>query len=70
MRVPLPPITLTLVGDRYFVVDGHHRVSVARALGQAGIDAGVTVCEFAGPLPWEQAKTARAPASARQVARV
>jgi hypothetical protein len=70
MRVPLPPITLTQVGDRYFVVDGHHRVSVARALGQTGSDAGVTVCEFAGPLPWEQAATARAPGSARQVARV
>lgn len=54
MRIPLPPVILTLVGDRYFVLDGHHRISVARALGESQIDASVTVCEFAGPLPWEQ----------------
>ena len=36
---PLPPIRLYQVGDGYFVVDGHHRVSVARALGQQFIDA-------------------------------
>jgi len=29
----------------YFVRDGHHRISVARALGQAYIDAEVTVWE-------------------------
>ena len=28
---PLPPVDLYLVGDVYFVRDGHHRVSVARA---------------------------------------
>lgn len=55
MRIPLPPVTLTLVGDRYFVLDGHHRISVAKALGQVQIDAEVTVCQFAGRLPWEQA---------------
>lgn len=55
MREPLSPVTLVLVGGRYFVLDGHHRISVARALGQAEVDAEVTVCEFAGPLPWEQA---------------
>lgn len=54
MREPLPPVTLMLVGARYFVLDGHHRISVARALGQTQIDADVTVCEFAGPLPWER----------------
>lgn len=59
MRTPLPPVILTLVGDRYFVLDGHHRISVARALGQAQIDAEVTVCQFAGRLPWEQAVPAR-----------
>jgi hypothetical protein len=38
----LPPIQLYRVGDAYFVRDGHHRVSVARARGQAAIDAEVT----------------------------
>ena len=70
MRTPLPPVTLTLAGDRYFVLDGHHRVSVARALGQIEIDAEVTVCEYAGPLPWEQAVTARIPALSRETARI
>ena len=70
MRTPLPPVTLTLVGDRYFVVDGHHRISVARALGQTEIDAEVTVCAFAGPLPWEQAAPAPSPAFSRDAARI
>lgn len=38
----LPPIALFRVGDRHFVADGHHRVSVAHALGMAAIDAEVT----------------------------
>lgn len=38
----LPPIDLLRVGDLYFVRDGHHRVSVARALGHTDIDAYVT----------------------------
>ena len=37
----------------YFVRDGHHRISVARARGQRAIDAVVTVWDVAGPLPWE-----------------
>ena len=52
------------------VLDGHHRVSVARALGQTEIDTDATVCEFAGPLPWEQAAIARIPALARNAAPV
>lgn len=39
----LPPIELIQVGQTYYVQDGHHRVSVARVLGQAYIDAVVTV---------------------------
>ena len=31
--VELPPVRLIKVGDRYFVQDGHHRISVARGLG-------------------------------------
>jgi hypothetical protein len=38
----LPPISVYRVGDQHFVSDGHHRVSVARALGMAAIDAEVT----------------------------
>jgi hypothetical protein len=39
---PMPPISLYRVGDVHFVRDGHHRVSVARALGRTEIDAYVT----------------------------
>ena len=39
--VTLPPVSLYKVGDAYFVVDGHHRVSVARHNGQSFIDAEV-----------------------------
>ena len=37
----MPPISVYRVGDRHFVRDGHHRVSVARALGAAAIEAHV-----------------------------
>jgi hypothetical protein len=37
--IPLPPIELVQVGDTYFVRDGHHRISVARALGEEYIEA-------------------------------
>jgi hypothetical protein len=49
----LPPVALIQVGDLYFVRDGHHRVSVARALGQQAIEATVVVWQVAGSLPWE-----------------
>lgn len=39
--VSLPPISLYKIGDAYFVVDGHHRLSVARQQGQKFIDAEV-----------------------------
>lgn len=35
----LPPVTLIQVGDAYYVVDGHHRISVARALGYQYLEA-------------------------------
>ena len=38
----LPPVDLLRIGEIYFVRDGHHRVSVARALGLSEIDAFVT----------------------------
>ena len=38
----LPPIDVYRVGDLHFVMDGHHRVSVAVATGQGTIEAHVT----------------------------
>jgi hypothetical protein len=37
----MPPIDVYRVGDMHFVEDGHHRVSVARALGDTHIEARV-----------------------------
>jgi hypothetical protein len=50
----LPPVELYEIGDAYFVVDGHHRVSVARYHDVPRVEA--TVAEFhpmrlAGPAP-------------------
>jgi len=36
------PIRVEKLGDAYFVVDGHHRVAIARRRGMATIDAEVT----------------------------
>jgi hypothetical protein len=45
----LPPVELIQVGEDYIVRDGHHRISVAAAMGQESIDAHVTVLEgYAG----------------------
>ena len=49
----LPPVDLVQVGDFYFVQDGHHRISVAQALGEQDIEAKVIVWRVSGPLPWE-----------------
>lgn len=43
-EISLPPVVLYKVGQVYFVVDGHHRVSVAREQGQAEIEAEVREC--------------------------
>lgn len=45
--ISLPPVVLYKVGEVYFVVDGHHRVSVAREQGQLYIDAEVRECSTA-----------------------
>ncbi len=42
--ISLPPVVLYKVGEVYFVVDGHHRVSVAREQGQIYIEAEVREC--------------------------
>ena len=43
-EISLPPVVLYKVGQVYFVVDGHHRVSVAREQGQIFIEAEVREC--------------------------
>ena len=58
----LPPVALIQVGHLYFVRDGHHRISVARALGQETIDAEVTVWDVACPPAWEPQVPAGLPA--------
>ena len=45
----LPPIEVYKIGDVYFVVDGNHRVSVAKQLGATHIQAYVT--EFKTEVP-------------------
>jgi len=47
----LPPVDVYRVGELHFVRDGHHRVSVARALGHETIDAYVTEVLTAEPPP-------------------
>ncbi|OGN89495.1 MAG: hypothetical protein A2Y88_07285 [Chloroflexi bacterium RBG_13_48_10] len=39
MGIPLPSVELVQVEDTYYVRDGHHRISVAKSLGQEVIDA-------------------------------
>jgi hypothetical protein len=48
--ISLPPVLLYKVGEVYFVVDGHHRVSVAREKGQADIEAEVRECAVRVPI--------------------
>ena len=42
----LPLVELIRLGEDYFVRDGHHRISVARAFGEDYIDAKVIVLEL------------------------
>jgi hypothetical protein len=58
MGQELPPVELIRVGDYYFVRDGHHRISVARALGEQYIEAEVTVWQTGGSLAGERSVSA------------
>ena len=49
-EIDLPPVMLYKVGDVYFVVDGNHRVSVARDRGQEFIEAEVREVESRVPV--------------------
>jgi hypothetical protein len=62
---PLPPVDLIQVGDVYFVRDGHHRISVARTMGQKAIDARVIVWRVDGSLPWERQAQGPSPVQPR-----
>jgi hypothetical protein len=42
LGIALPAVDLIKIGDKYIVRDGHHRISVMKALGGACIDANVT----------------------------
>jgi hypothetical protein len=46
-----PPIVVYQVDESYFVVDGHHRVAIAKAKGLATIDAEVTRLKARLPIP-------------------
>lgn len=50
-RGDFPPIVAYEVDGRYFVVDGHHRVAVAKQRGVEHIDAEVTRLRTRQPLP-------------------
>lgn len=43
--IAIAPVELIQIGVCYFVKDGHHRISVARACGEQAIDAEVTIWE-------------------------
>ena len=47
----LPAVQLIKVGDIYYVRDGHHRISVSRALGQKTVDAEVIVWQGSDDCP-------------------
>ncbi|WP_129633332.1 hypothetical protein [Candidatus Oscillochloris fontis] len=42
----LPPVELIRAGNAYYVLDGHHRISVAHAFGDETIEAYVSVWEM------------------------
>jgi hypothetical protein len=46
----LPPIDVYKVGDGYYVIDGHNRVSVSRALGRPTINARVIEVKTRAPV--------------------
>ena len=46
-----PPIVAVKLGETYFVIDGHHRVALARRNGSESIDADITEFVARVPLP-------------------
>jgi len=66
----MPPIAVYRVGHEHYVRDGHHRVSVHRALGADAIDADVVVLEQPGrsTRPWEHGNVRHLPQPDRRAA--
>jgi nucleotide-binding universal stress UspA family protein len=46
----VPPIEVYQIGDVYFVLDGHHRISVVHQMGGSHIQAYVTTIQASAPL--------------------
>ena len=63
--VELPPVSLYKMGGNYFVLDGNHRVSVARYQGVEMIDAEVTKFFPRSPAQPVAPASARPPRAAR-----
>ena len=55
----LPPVELYKVGEAYFVIDGNHRISVARANENKDIEAVVIECQTNVPLTVEDFTTGK-----------
>ncbi|NNJ13433.1 hypothetical protein EKD04_024205 [Chloroflexales bacterium ZM16-3] len=51
---PLTPVELVQVGDSYYILDGHHRISVARAFNDDTIESYVTRWPAAVQIPDSQ----------------
>lgn len=47
----MEPVELYQCGGRYYVLDGHHRIAVARALGERSVWANVTEVRLNQPDP-------------------
>ncbi len=46
-QISLPPVELVQLDGTYFVMDGHHRLSVARTLGQQFVEAHIIAVNLA-----------------------
>jgi hypothetical protein len=56
----VPPIDVYQLEDAYYVIDGHHRVSIARALGRDRIEAKVTEIRTRAPIGTDLRRSALA----------
>lgn len=54
----VPPIDVYQLEDSYYVIDGHHRVSIARALGRDRIEAKVTEIKTRAPISSDLSRSA------------
>lgn len=60
--INLPPVDLYKVGEIYFVIDGNHRISVARSFGQQYIEAHIIEIDAeSGAVPLNMTQTVLCP---------